>query len=198
MHDPEYVFRVFDGFLWKRTKCADISSHSSFSNFFHRLTRRCHTFIYTFLTATWTRLTWIKLINGFIIHHPPPQKNLPLTLCSPSSSDPLLEDWEGHWWYFSCTLQDRDLWCCSWDQLEPLLQQIPGAPMTTGTPVVFTPHILSSCSFRPWYFPGSCVSFYWCCCRWALPHWLLQPSCPHCLPSQCPVGAPSPACQSGF
>lgn len=57
---------------------------------------------------------------------------------------------------------------------------VQSAPMTPGTTVVFTPHIISSYSLRLWYlqFPSSR-----CCCCWGQPHLSLQPPCP---PPQCP------------
>lgn len=88
----------------------------------------------------------------------------PWVVCSPSSSGPLPEAWTGP--------------ALSWDLQGPLLPQIPGGPITTGSPVFFSPHILSSSSFRPWDLPGSCLPSSWCCC-----HWPNQPSCPLSAPS---------------
>ncbi len=64
--------------------------------------------------------------------------------------DLLPEAWEfeGSAQYLSCS-------CRSWDLLEPLPSlgvTAPRAQITAGTTVAFTPHILSSSSFSPWYF----------------------------------------------
>lgn len=59
----------------------------------------------------------------------------------------------------------------------------PSDRMTTGTTVVFTPHILPNCSLRFWYFHSFLWASSWCCCWWGWPHLSLHP---FCLWPQCP------------
>lgn len=80
-----------------------------------------------------------------------------------------------------------------WSHSSSLGVTAQSVPTPTGTTLAFTFHILSSFSFRPWYFSSfSCSFLMLLLCLSPLP-----PSVPRLLP-QCLLGLPAPSCPSGF